>query len=142
MIRGVTFLEGDILYSFTISVHLISGLIRGVTSLEGDILYYFTISVHLISGLIRGVTSLEGDILYYFTISVHLISGLIRGVMFGGSGLIRGGLLYNSLTLVNVPLNVRSIGGRKRSSNVLFLLVTLPETNISSCCSEIQRSNK
>jgi hypothetical protein len=64
------------LYSFTISVHLISGLIREVTFLEGDILYYFTISVHLISGLIRWVTSLEGDILYYFTISVPLISDL------------------------------------------------------------------
>jgi hypothetical protein len=34
MIRGVTFLEGDILYSFTISVHLISGMIRGVTFLN------------------------------------------------------------------------------------------------------------
>jgi hypothetical protein len=35
-----------------------------------------------------------GDNLVLFTISLHFISGLIRGVAFGGSGLIRGGLLY------------------------------------------------
>jgi hypothetical protein len=51
----------DIVKEYKI-VHLISGLIRGVTFLEGDILYSFTISVHLISGMIRGVTSLEGNI--------------------------------------------------------------------------------
>ena len=43
-------------------------------------------------GLIRGVTSLEGNNLY-FTISVHMQYG-ISVVVFGGSGLITGGLLY------------------------------------------------
>ena len=45
------------------------------------------------SGLIRGVVSLEGDNLV-FSFSVHVQSGLIKGVSLGGSGLIRGGLLY------------------------------------------------
>jgi hypothetical protein len=43
-------------------------------------------------GLIRGVTSLEGNNLY-FTISVHMQYG-ISVVVFGGSGLITGELLY------------------------------------------------
>ena len=45
------------------------------------------------------MASLEGESLLslYFTISLHQKSGLINkdGVVFGGSGLIRGGILYS-----------------------------------------------
>jgi hypothetical protein len=62
---------------------------------------YFTISLHQKSVLIRGVVSLEGGggslLSLYFTISLHQKYGLINkdGVVFGGSGLIRGGILYS-----------------------------------------------
>jgi hypothetical protein len=40
------------------------------------------------------VSFVEDNLVVFFTISVHLKSGQLREVAFGGSDLIRGGLLY------------------------------------------------
>jgi len=85
--KRVISLEGD--SSVLLSVHVksclviklacgVMDLIRGVTSREGD--SSILLSVHLKSDLIIGLAC---DVM-----------GLIRGLAFGGSGLIRGVLLY------------------------------------------------
>ena len=51
--------------------------------------------------VIRGVESIEGGNLVIFSLSVQLKSGLIRVIAFGGSGLIRDGLLCMQLRETN-----------------------------------------
>ena len=57
----------------------------------------------------------------YFTISVNLKFGSIRRLVFGGSGIIRGGLMYTSC--------MKSAGDSLRSVNTSNLFVPRPNSN-------------